>query len=71
MKVYKCDSCGKIIENPYEERMKEFYVGTTFDFYPIYHSNPAAHKVKVHLGEDCFYGLHKIAKDKIKKEDKI
>lgn len=71
MKVYKCDSCGKIIENPYEEKMKEFYVGITSDFYPIYHSSTVTHKVKVHLCKDCFYGLHKIAKNKIKEEDNI
>ena len=24
MKVYKCDSCGRTIDSPHEERMKDF-----------------------------------------------
>ena len=31
MKVYKCDSCGRTIESPHEERMKEFYIGGNWD----------------------------------------
>ena len=68
MKVYKCDSCGRTIESPYEERMKEFYIGATCEgFFVIPHNDKR--KVKIHLCDDCFRGLHKIA-EKVLKEEK-
>lgn len=27
MRVYQCDSCNKVISNPHNVKMKEFYVG--------------------------------------------
>lgn len=38
MKVYQCDCCKKTITDPYEVKMKDFYVGTDFDngmYFPI------------------------------------
>ena len=33
MRVYQCDSCYKIIENPYIVKMKEFYVGIDTEYF--------------------------------------
>lgn len=63
LKVYECDSCKKIIQNPYEVNMKEFYVGCSFEIWGVFPSNDKR-KVKIHLCDDCFNGLNKIAKDK-------
>ena len=60
MQTYKCDNCGNTIMNPYEQKMKEFYVGCEFDecgVFPIF----SKRKVKVDLCEDCYKGLHHIA----------
>ena len=68
MKVYKCDSCGRIIESPHEERMKEFYIEATCEGFFVFPHNDKR-KVKIHLCDDCFGGLQKIA-DKALKEQK-
>ena len=63
---YVCDACGKIMKDPHEAKMKEFYVGCCFDFggsFPI----DAVRKRKVHLCDDCFKGLNKLV-DKVKGE---
>lgn len=71
VQTYKCDSCGKIISQPYEEKMKEFYVGCEFDecgIFPIF----SKRKVEIQLCEDCYKGLHLIAesKQRVKKQNK-
>lgn len=33
MRIYQCDSCHKIIENPYIVKMKEFYVGIDTEYF--------------------------------------
>lgn len=66
MKVYKCDSCGKIIENPYTEEMKEFYVGSISENMGIFPIN-SKRKVKIHLCKNCFNALKDIAKRKLMK----
>ncbi len=63
MKVYQCDSCNKVITNPYIVKMKEFYVGIDIEYFaqsktPI----ESKRKIKIHLCDDCFKGLHLIAK---------
>lgn len=63
MKVYECDACKKIIQDPYEVKMKEFYVGCSFETCSVLPSN-YIRKVKIHLCDDCFNGLNKIVKDK-------
>jgi hypothetical protein len=63
VKVYKCDSCGKMIEKPYEEKMKEFYVGCEFDYCGVFPVN-SKRKIKVDLCEACYRGLHLIAEGK-------
>ena len=63
MKVYQCDACKKTITDPYEEKMKEFFVGCHFDYCGVFPEN-TKRKVKVHLCDDCFKGLHLIADKK-------
>ena len=63
LKVYECDACKKTIQDPYEVKMKEFYVGCSFEYRDVFPSKDKR-KVKIHLCDDCFKGLNKIAKDK-------
>ena len=67
MQVYKCDSCGITIENPHEERMKEFYISVSCDsIFVIPHNDKR--RGKIHLCDDCFRGLHKIAEKALKEQ---
>lgn len=61
MKAYKCDSCGKMIEDPHEEKIKEFCFYDEIDEHGIW-KMPATRKVKIHLCGDCFTALHIIKK---------
>lgn len=61
MRVYQCDSCGKVIKDPYTVKMKEFYVGVCFDECGSHPYNTKK-RVKIHLCENCFNGLNKITK---------
>ena len=61
MKTYVCDSCQKTISDPYEANMKEFCYTPEYNggvFYPV----PCKHGIRIHLCEECFRGLNKIAK---------
>lgn len=33
MRVYKCDSCNKVITDPYTVNMREFYVGIDIEYF--------------------------------------
>ena len=59
MRIYQCDSCYKIIENPYIVKMKEFYIDNT---HSIQDENPieSKRKVKIHLCDECYKGLNLI-----------
>lgn len=63
MRVYQCDSCNKVISDPYTVKMKEFYVGvmdidcSSGIVIPI----GSKRKIKIHLCDDCYKGLHLIA----------
>lgn len=59
-KEYVCDSCNGIIKNPHDVKMKEFYIGCSFDFGRVLPSLDTR-KVKIHLCDKCFLGLRKIA----------
>ncbi len=65
MRVYQCDSCNKVISDPYTIKMKEFYVGMDTDglsrFIIPVESN---RKIKIQLCDDCYKGLHLIAEKK-------
>lgn len=63
MRVYQCDSCKRTITNPHAVKMKEFYVGVDFDN-GIYFPVDVRKKIKIHLCDDCYKGLHLIAKSK-------
>lgn len=61
MKRYVCDSCQKIINNPYEVRMKEFFISTEYDYgmvFPV----PTKTKRRIHLCDDCFNALKHMGK---------
>lgn len=65
MRVYQCDSCKKVISDPYTVKMKEFYVGVDTDYFsgigiPI----ESKRKIKIQLCDDCYKGLHLIAEKK-------
>lgn len=69
MKVYQCDSCKKVITDPYKVKMKEFYVGADFDngmYFPL----EARKTVKIHLCDDCYKGLRLIA-EKMERENNV
>lgn len=53
MKIYRCDSCYKIIENPYIVKMREFYIDNT---HSIQDENPieSKRKIKIHLCDECY-----------------
>lgn len=65
MRVYQCDSCNKIITNPYIVKMKEFYVGIDIEYFsqigiPI----ESKRKIKIQLCDECYKGLNLIAERK-------
>lgn len=33
MRIYQCDSCNKVIADPYTVKMKEFYVGIDTEYF--------------------------------------
>lgn len=69
MKVYQCDNCKRIITDPYETKMKEFFMGYDYDFGTSFYE-PFKRKVKIHLCEDCFNGLRFIAEQKEQRSNK-
>lgn len=65
MKVYQCDCCNKVISDPYKVKMKEFYVGVDIEYFSgIAIPFECKRKIKIHLCDDCFKGLHVIAERK-------
>lgn len=61
MKTYQCDSCKRVIENPYELKMKEFLFVCEYTEYGVF-PQKSKQKTKIHLCDECFNGLSKIAK---------
>lgn len=68
MRIYQCDGCYKIIENPYIVKMKEFYID---HIHSIQDENPIESKrrVKIHLCDECYKGLNLIG-ELVPKKDK-
>lgn len=65
MRVYQCDSCYKIIENPYIVKMKELYVGIDTEYFTrIKTLVKSKRKIKIQLCDDCYKGLNLIAEKK-------
>lgn len=70
MRIYQCDSCKEVIENPYTVKMKEFYLGVDIDCLsgiaiPI----ESKKKVKIHLCDECYKGLNLIGELVPKKKE--
>lgn len=62
-KAYVCDACEITIIDPYEVKMKEFYVGCTYEFGSVFPCN-ATRRTRVHLCDDCYQALCEIAEKK-------
>ena len=59
-KEYVCNSCNGIMKHPHDVKMKEFYIGCSFEVDGV-HPSFDKRKVKIHLCDKCFLGLSKIA----------
>lgn len=65
MRVYQCDCCNKVISDPYTVKMKEFYLGVDMEYFTrIQLPVESKRKIKIHLCDDCYKGLHLIAEKK-------
>ena len=64
MRVYQCDSCNKVISNPHNVKMKEFYVGIDIEYFARIETIERKRKIKIQLCDDCYKGLHLIAEKK-------
>lgn len=61
-KAYVCDACGITMKDPYEAKMRQFYVGVELDYGVAFPLNVKTIKQKVHLCADCYHALHEIAR---------
>lgn len=59
-KAYVCDACGITITDPYDVKMKEFYVGCSFESFGVLPSY-SKRRINVHLCDDCYHALCEIA----------
>lgn len=67
MQAYICDSCGKVMTDPYHAKMREFYQGLSFEgMRPM--AEDATKEITIHLCNDCFKGLNTIYENKLKEE---
>lgn len=65
MRIYQCDSCNKVIADPYIVKMKEFYVGIDTEYFTrIKTPVKSKRKIKIQLCDDCYKGLNLIAEKK-------
>lgn len=65
MRVYQCDSCNKVIADPYTVKMKEFYVKIDTEYFTwIKTLVKSERKIKIQLCDDCYKGLRFIAEKK-------
>lgn len=70
MRVYQCDCCKKIIDDPFTVKMKEFYLGVDTDYLSgIAIPVESRRRVKIHLCDECFKGLNLIG-ELVPKKDK-
>lgn len=70
MRIYQCDSCKKIIDDPFTVKMKEFYLGVDTDCLSgIAIPVESRRRVKIHLCDECFKGLNRIG-ELVPKKDK-
>lgn len=72
MRVYQCDSCNKVISNPHNVKMKEFYVGIDIEYFTrITTPIERKRKIKIQLCDDCYKGLHLIGELLPKKGESV
>ena len=64
MKIYKCDSCGRMIEHPHKQKMKEFVVHMSLEL-GVFVSINLKKRQKIDICEECFDGLKNIAERKV------
>lgn len=67
-KAYVCDACNVTMVNPYEAKMREFYVGVGYDYH-AYEINVKTAKQTVHLCDECYLALREIAARIRRKDD--
>lgn len=67
MKVYRCDSCGLMAEDPHSVCMKEFTFTEEYDHHGIWRL-PIRKSEKIHLCDKCFRGLRSIGEKALKGE---
>lgn len=67
MKAYVCDACGETMKDPYEAKMRMFYIGVEFDYGYAFRRNAKTRKTKVHLCGDCYGALCEIGRAKIER----
>lgn len=69
MRIYQCDNCKKIIEDPFTVKMKEFYLGVD-----VLNGAPfpvkSRRRIKIHLCNECYKGLNLIGAGKIEKGER-
>lgn len=58
-KAYVCDACGITITDPYDVKMKEFYIGCSYVLGCVMPSSEKR-RIKVHLCDDCYHALCEI-----------
>ena len=63
MRIYICDMCERVIKDPHNVKMKEFYLAADYDEYGIA-PYPSVFKTKIHLCDECYKELKKIAHDR-------
>lgn len=59
-----CDACGATMADPYQAKMREFYVGMTYDMGFVVPINIKTSKTTIDLCDDCFHALNLLAKEK-------
>ena len=64
MKSYVCDSCNKVINDPHEMNMREFWYSGTHEGWTLIKKEEKTKK-KIHLCDACFYNLRHM--DELKK----
>ena len=69
-KAYVCDACGMTMTNPYEAKMRQFYVGVEFDYGTTFPCNVKTRKSKVHLCDECYRALKTIAESRMEADGK-
>lgn len=65
-KVYKCDACGLIMDDPHRARMKEFKIVHDCGIIGFI---AVKQKTKIELCDECFHNLYMIAEKKANKKE--